>query len=165
MSALESDFEPLDEGRALESDFETLDEDNNGRVSLEEVIAGAQKSNGREEKVAFFSRLEHHVRMVDQNRTGDLNFWEFCYLAFLIVQDGSYHEFVGNTQQATQVKQALVEVNRACCKYNTERNYRVTLPQMQDLLRGEMGQVPPKTEGIFMELKYTSSKTGQDEHA
>ena len=86
-----------------------------------------------------------------------------------------------------QVKNAIVETNRAVVKYNKERNYRITQPQvrapacatrpclrhlcralnagvaptlqMQALLAGEMGQVPQGADALFAELQDVSSRT------
>ncbi|KAJ1489405.1 kinase-like domain-containing protein [Baffinella frigidus] len=151
-NALQSDFD-----YALQSDFDYLDTDGSGRVSLEEIIQGAQMVTGRDVKAldlllskkSFDLLAATRIEMgSDHNQSGDidLDFWEFCFLAFLMVQDGSYQKLVGNSKQAHQVKQALVEVNCAFLKYNIERNYRLTLPQMQEMLREEMGVLPSNAE-------------------
>jgi hypothetical protein len=40
---------------------------------------------GNEAKIDFFAKLEYHMNLVDTDRTGDLDFYQFCCLGKILV--------------------------------------------------------------------------------
>ena len=40
---------------------------------------------GNEAKIDFFAKLEYHMNLVDTDRTGDLDFYQFCGLGKMLV--------------------------------------------------------------------------------
>jgi Ca2+-binding EF-hand superfamily protein len=82
--------------RALEADFKSFDADGNGRLELHEVCEGIRTNMGADQKVNFFARLEFQFNMTDLDKTGDLDFYQFCLLAFHTCSDGSYTTLIIN---------------------------------------------------------------------
>ena len=78
---------------ALETDFKAFDADGNGRLELHELCEGIQNM-GQKQKVDFFARLEYQFGLVDLDRTCDLDFYQFCLLAFHTCSDGSYTKLI-----------------------------------------------------------------------
>jgi len=56
------------------------------------------KKTGKDQGVDFFSRLQHNMNLADIDRSGDLDFFQFCYLSFLTCLDGSYSKLMASTQ-------------------------------------------------------------------
>jgi len=56
------------------------------------------EKTGKDQGVDFFSRLQHNMNLADIDRSGDLDFFQFCYLSFLTCQDGSYSKLMTSTQ-------------------------------------------------------------------
>jgi hypothetical protein len=47
-------------------------------------------SLGKDQGVDFFARVEFNMNLADRDLTGDLDFYQFCYMSFLTCLDGSY---------------------------------------------------------------------------
>jgi len=147
--------------QALEADFLSNDADGNGRITLEELMDHSAQTN-KGCKVDFAARIQLHMPQVDTDRSGDLDFWQFCFLAFLMSMDGSYSELVGNTRQSAIIKRSLISLQRLITHVNEEKNFRLTFTQISALIRSQFGTVPEQTQGLFDSLKYKSSAAKQD---
>lgn len=143
----------------LESDFETYDSDGNGRVDLAEIVKGGKVLGGREDRLDFISRMQHNLMKVDLDRSGDLDFWQFCFLAFLMTMDGSYNDLVLHTKDATIVKKSMIGVQQLFQSNNPEKNYRMPWDQTEKALISVMGSVPARAKEEFDKLSYVSSSS------
>jgi len=60
-----------------------------GRLEMREITEKIG-SLGKDQGVDFFARVEFNMNLADRDLTGDLDFYQFCYMSFLTCLDGSY---------------------------------------------------------------------------
>jgi Ca2+-binding EF-hand superfamily protein len=80
----------------LERDFNTYDADGNGRLELSE-LAKLINIVDKKQNVDIFSKLQRLMYIADVDRSGDLDFFQFCLFAFHSCGDGSYTKLINKT--------------------------------------------------------------------
>lgn len=80
-----------------------------GTIDYSELTQGIPSSNG-DDKLDIITRLEYKFKKVDKDDTQTVDFFEFCYLALMMTQDGSYRDLVGNTRGASLAYRALISI-------------------------------------------------------
>jgi Ca2+-binding EF-hand superfamily protein len=80
----------------LERDFNAYDADGNGRLDLSELAKMIHTTDKRQ-SVDIFSKLQALMEIADVDRSGDLDFSQFCLFAFHSCADGSYTKLVNKT--------------------------------------------------------------------
>eukprot|EP00960_Hanusia_phi_P060095 764404-Hanusia_phi.AAC.2 len=147
----------------LEQDFNHFDTNKDHVVDYDEITRGFPAARTAQEKVNILSRLEYAYSQVDLDGSGSLDFFEFVYLSFMMTQNGSYHDLVEDTTGAQKVKKAFIDIHSFYRKYDTDKNLRLTLDEVQNFCRDLFGVVPDQVPSLFASIAYKSSATqGRD---
>ena len=149
--------------KVLEQDFKHFDTNKDNVVDYDEITRGFPAARTAQEKVNILSRLEYAYSQVDLDGSGSLDFYEFVYLSFMMTQNGSYHDLVEDTTGAQKVKKAFIDIHSFYRKYDTDKNLRLTLDEVQNFCRDLFGVIPDRVPSLFASNSYKSSATqGRD---
>eukprot|EP00960_Hanusia_phi_P076277 768537-Hanusia_phi.AAC.15 len=147
----------------LEADFVRFDQDKNGFVDYAEITQAIPATRPRYDRLDTLSRLEHAFHQVDLNQDQTLDYFEFCYLCFMMTQNGSYLDLVDQTEGATHVKKAFINIHTCYRSFDADRNNRLTYDEMENFCNAQFGIVPANLQKIFGEIaQKSSSANGQE---
>eukprot|EP00163_Fabomonas_tropica_P027384 TRINITY_DN5256_c0_g1_i2.p1 TRINITY_DN5256_c0_g1~~TRINITY_DN5256_c0_g1_i2.p1 ORF type:complete len:627 (-),score=122.51 TRINITY_DN5256_c0_g1_i2:1775-3655(-) len=136
----------------LEKDFRAFDKDGDNSVDLSELTNALENRNS-EQLVDILSRLTYIFDKVDLDKSGAIDFPEFLYLVYLLVENGSYKQVIENAVDAGAVKKSFLFLRKSYSKYDDDKNSRLDRKEVSAFLKDYFGTVPSSFEDIFMELE------------
>ena len=141
----------------LTVDFQATDLDGNGRLDLDEFAAG-QPPMSKEKQLDFYARLQHKIAQVDADHTGDVCFFQFCLLSYLMCLDGAYHQVVPNSKGHAVIKRLVIGFH-SYIKPLTAGKLRLSWQHVETALRHIFREhpVPSHAREWFEKLKYRST--------
>jgi hypothetical protein len=142
--------------RSLEDDFSAFDLNGNGRLEVGEII---QKLNclGKKQNVEFFSNLEWCMRFCDFEKSGSLDFWQFCLLAYHMNNTGFFSQLNINTQNGKKIKQSMTAMHCYFRKLDREATFRFSREQFEALFKDLYQETPTQALKLFQQFKYKST--------
>lgn len=138
--------------RVLEEDFARFDADNNNIITLSE-LSEALKTKNSQQLVTVISQLEHLFRRVDLDDSGGIDFVEFLYFVYLLVENGSYKDIINDAVDSSAVKRAFVFLRRSYSQYDSDGNQRLDKDEVSRFLVECFGNVPKTFDKIFDRIK------------
>ena len=146
----------------LEHDFKEIDVDGNGRLDLVE-FAAAQPPMSKDKQLDFHARLQHKIAMVDVDHTGDVCFFQFGTLSYLMCLDGAYQQLVPKTKGHAVIKKSIIGIHSYIQRL-TKGKLRLSWQLVEIALKHIFREhpVPSHARQWFERLKYKSKSTGTD---
>ena len=71
------------------------------------------------------------VSQVDIDGDRTLDFYEFCYLGFMMTQDGAYGDLVELSKDSKIVKKSFIDMHSFYRKYDADGNLRLTYDELE----------------------------------
>mmetsp|Transcript_8200 Transcript_8200/g.27551 ORF Transcript_8200/g.27551 Transcript_8200/m.27551 type:complete len:590 (+) Transcript_8200:528-2297(+) len=144
----------------LEADFVRFDQDRNGFVDYTEITNAIPPTRPGYDRLDTLSRLQHAFHQVDLNQDQTLDFYEFCYLCFMMTQNGSYLDLVHQTEGAAKVKKAFINIHTCYRSFDADHNNRLTYDELEMFCNSQFGIVPPNLQSLFGEIAQKSASAG-----
>ena len=145
--------------KVIEIDFIGFDKDGDRCVDYKEITMCVPASRPGYDRLDILSRLQNHFNSVDIDGDRTLDFYEFCYLGFMMTQDGAYGDFVEFSKDSCVVKKCFVDLHSFYRKYDTDGNLRLTFDELEKFATDHFGHIPPSMSSCFDRVKYKSSAT------
>eukprot|EP00163_Fabomonas_tropica_P022303 TRINITY_DN388_c0_g1_i2.p1 TRINITY_DN388_c0_g1~~TRINITY_DN388_c0_g1_i2.p1 ORF type:complete len:677 (+),score=216.59 TRINITY_DN388_c0_g1_i2:226-2256(+) len=132
----------------LEHDFKRFDADNDNCIDASELTAGLQAAN-EGLLVDLVARVQRLLDAVDLDQSGTIDFMEFMYLVYLLVEEGSYRDIVEDTRGARDVKRGMQFLRKAYSKYDADNSMRLDKQETSNFVRDYFGEVPSSFDPAF----------------
>ena len=97
--------------QTMETDFKRFDRQGDGLVDYAEITNGIPPMDSQM-RLNVLSKLHSAFLLVDADRSGSLNFYEYMYLCFYLTDSGCYNMLV-NSQNSAVVKKTFLELKKA----------------------------------------------------
>lgn len=144
----------------LEEDFTRFDLSGDGTIDYSELTQGIPSSNG-DDKLDIITRLEYKFKKVDKDDTQTVDFFEFCYLALMMTQDGSYRDLVGNTRGASLAYRALISITTRFRALDVNKIQKLVYSEVVQYFTAQFGAAPAELKGAFESVAVTSLALGE----
>lgn len=95
---------------ACETDFRALDTGNSGTIDREEITSAIPRTVHNNMRLDMIGRLQHAFMIVDVDRSGSLDFFEYLHLAFMMTQNGPYKDLIQNATNPALVKKCMMHI-------------------------------------------------------
>ena len=142
----------------LEQDFQRFDKDGDMVIDLSELTAGISAAQPSDTLVDLVSRLEHIFRQVDLDQSDTLEFSEFLYLVYLLVEEGAYRQVVEKAVDASSVKKAFLFLRKAYSHFDSDGNMRLDRDEVRAFLVRYLGETPDNFDSVFDERMNPTKK-------
>mmetsp|Transcript_65897 Transcript_65897/g.143848 ORF Transcript_65897/g.143848 Transcript_65897/m.143848 type:complete len:446 (+) Transcript_65897:1-1338(+) len=114
------------------------------------------------EMVDIMGRLEAYFQEVDLDGSGSIDFFEFMYLMYLMIQNGAYRDIIQNPTDAAAVKSCLMTLRQAYGKYDQGGKRRLERQEVHLFLTHTFGAIPPGTDDAFTRLQSSPARPHLD---
>mmetsp|Transcript_2202 Transcript_2202/g.5081 ORF Transcript_2202/g.5081 Transcript_2202/m.5081 type:complete len:470 (+) Transcript_2202:1198-2607(+) len=122
-----------------------------------EITKGIPVHKAGYDKLDILSRLEFAFSQVQKQIDGRLDFFEFCYLSFMMTQNGAYQDLVAESSNSQAVKKCFINIHTFFRKYDEDKNKRLTWDEIQTFCQDLFKTQPANLEACFSALKHKSS--------
>jgi len=143
--------------KTLEEDFGRFDINGDNMLEYTEITKGIPVHKAGYDKLDILSRLEFAFSQVQKQIDGRLDFFEFCYLSFMMTQNGAYQDLVAESSNSQAVKKCFINIHTFFRKYDEDKNKRLTWDEIQTFCQDLFKTQPANLEACFSALKHKSS--------
>jgi predicted Ser/Thr protein kinase/Ca2+-binding EF-hand superfamily protein len=99
--------------------------------------------------VSIVGNLQSLFQKVDLNGDGAIDFSEWLYLTYLLVESASYRDICPSATDASAVKRAFLFLRRAYTAFDADQNMRLDKDEAKAFMTTYLGVVPDNFEGVF----------------